>query len=393
MKKGILPLMLGGLTIGMTEFVMMGVLPQVATYFNISIPQAGHLISIYAIGVIAGAPLLIFFSSKYSPKTLLIAISIMLALFNSLSIFATNYEFLMLTRFLSGLPHGAFFGVGSIVAMRIADPGKESQAIALMFAGLTIANLIGVPVATSIAYIVGWQVAFVMVGLAALLTVITVLMFIPHLDSQEETKADDTDQSSMAVLMRTDSWLALGVVSFGFAGLFAWYSYIAPLMTNITHLSEGSVPYILFLAGLGMFFGNLYGGKLTDKIGSINATLVTLFGLVVALILMYVFAQYKILSIALSFSIGFFAFALVPAVQTLLINVFNGAEMLGSILSIAGFNIANAIGAYVGGLPIEHGFSYSSSVVAGMFVSIMGMILLLMLKYKVFSHKKAILEV
>ncbi|AXA33721.1 MFS transporter [Francisella adeliensis] len=391
MKKGILPLMLGSLTIGMTEFVMMGVLPQVASYFNISIPQAGHLISIYAIGVIAGAPLLIFFSSKYSPKTLLIAISIMLALFNSLSIFATNYEFLMLTRFLSGLPHGAFFGVGSIVAMRIADPGKESQAIALMFAGLTIANLIGVPVATSIAYIVGWQVAFVMVGLAGLLTVITVLMFIPHLDSQEESKADDT-QSSMAVLMRADSFLALGVVSLGFAGLFAWYSYVAPLMTNVTHLSEGSVPYILFLAGLGMFFGNLYGGKLTDKIGSTNATLVTLFGLIVALILMYLFAQYKILSIVLSFSIGFFAFALVPAVQTLLINVFKGAEMLGSILSIAGFNIANAIGAYVGGLPIEHGFSYSSSVVAGMFVSVLGMVLLLMLKYKVFSHRKAILE-
>ena len=391
MKKGIIPLMLGGFTIGMTEFVMMGVLPQVANYFNISIPQAGHLISIYAIGVVAGAPLLIFFSARYSPKTLLIAISIMLVLFNSLSIFATNYEFLMVTRFLSGLPHGAFFGVGSIVAMKIADPGKESQSIALMFAGLTMANLFGVPVATFLSYIVGWQVAFVMVALAGLLTVITVLMFIPHLNFQEESKSKDADQSSMRVLMRADSWLALGVVSLGFAGLFAWYSYVSPLMTNVTHFSKDSIPYILFLAGLGMFFGNLYGGKLTDKIGSINATFVTLFGLVVALILMYMFAEYKFLSIVLSFIIGFFSFALVPAVQTLLINVFKGAEMLGSILSIAGFNIANAIGAYVGGLPIEHGFSYSSSVIAGMFVSVLGMILLLILKYKGLTYKKTIL--
>ncbi|MEY8717321.1 MFS transporter [Francisella philomiragia] len=380
MKKGLIPLMLGGLAIGMTEFIMMGILPQVAGYFNVSIPEAGHLISIYALGVVVGAPLLIFFSSRYSPKKLLIVISIMLALFNGLSIFATNYEFLMVSRFLSGLPHGAFFGVGSVVAMRIADPGKESQAIALMFAGLTVANLLGIPLTTSLALMVGWQIAFVIVALIGIMTVVTVLLFIPNLEL--EKSKDSTSTSDKHILLKSNSWLALGVVSLGFAGLFAWYSYISPLMINVTELSNTTIPYILFLAGLGMFFGNLYGGKLTDKVGAINATVVTLVGLVLALLLMYLTANFKIFAIVISFGLGFFAFALVTAVQTLVIEVFKGSEMLGSTLSIAGFNIANAIGAFAGGLPIAYGFSYSSSVIAGMIVSILGVLMIFMLKYR-----------
>ncbi|EDO66815.1 hypothetical protein BSY87_09415 [Francisella tularensis subsp. holarctica FSC022] len=380
MKKGLIPLMLGGLAIGMTEFIMMGILPQVAGYFNVSIPEAGHLISIYALGVVVGAPLLIFFSSRYSSKKLLIVISIMLILFNGLSIFATNYEFLMVARFLSGLPHGAFFGVGSVVAMRIADPGKESQAIALMFAGLTVANLLGIPLTTSLALMVGWQVAFVIVALIGIMTVVTVLLFIPNLELEKSKHASLT--SDKHILLKSNSWLALGVVSLGFAGLFAWYSYISPLMINVTQLSNSTIPYILFLAGLGMFFGNLYGGKLTDRVGAMNATVVTLIGLVLALLLMYLSANFKFFAIVISFGLGFFAFALVHAVQTLIIEVFKGSEMLGSTLSIAGFNIANAIGAFAGGLPIAYGLSYSSSVVAGMIVSILGVLMIFMLKYR-----------
>ncbi|AJI45320.1 MFS transporter [Francisella tularensis subsp. novicida] len=380
MKKGLIPLMLGGLAIGMTEFIMMGILPQVAGYFNVSIPEAGHLISIYALGVIIGAPLLILFSSKYSPKKLLIVIGIMLALFNGLSIFAMNYEFLMVTRFLSGLPHGAFFGVGSVVAMRIADPGKESQAIALMFAGLTVANLLGIPLTTSLVLMVGWQIAFVIVALIGVITVVTVLLFIPNLELEKVEQS--TNSSNIHILLKSNSWLALGVVSLGFAGVFAWYSYISPLIINITQLSNTTIPYILFLSGLGMFFGNLYGGKLTDRVGAMNATIVTLVGLILALLLMYLTAKYIVFAIVMSFGLGFFAFALVPAVQTLVIEVFKEYEMLGSALSIAGFNIANAIGAFAGGLPIAYGFSYSSSIVAGMIISILGVLILFMLKYR-----------
>ncbi|OIN83280.1 MFS transporter [Francisella sp. TX07-6608] len=380
MKKGLIPLMLGGLAFGMTEFIMMGILPQVAGYFDVSITEAGHLISIYALGVIIGAPLLILFSSKYSPKKLLIVIGIMLALFNGLSIFAMNYEFLMVTRFLSGLPHGAFFGVGSVVAMRIADPGKESQAIALMFAGLTVANLLGIPLTTSLVLMVGWQIAFVIVALIGVITVVTVLLFIPNLELEKVEQS--TNSSNIHILLKSNSWLALGVVSLGFAGVFAWYSYISPLIINITQLSNTTIPYILFLSGLGMFFGNLYGGKLTDRVGAMNATIVTLVGLILALLLMYLTAKYIVFAIVMSFGLGFFAFALVPAVQTLVIEVFKEYEMLGSALSIAGFNIANAIGAFAGGLPIAYGFSYSSSIVAGMIISILGVLILFMLKYR-----------
>lgn len=286
----------------------------------------------------------------------------------------------MVARFLSGLPHGAFFGVGSVVAMRIADPGKESQAIALMFAGLTVANLLGIPLTTSLALMVGWQVAFVIVALIGIMTVVTVLLFIPNLELEKSKHASLT--SDKHILLKSNSWLALGVVSLGFAGLFAWYSYISPLMINVTQLSNSTIPYILFLAGLGMFFGNLYGGKLTDRVGAMNATVVTLIGLVLALLLMYLSANFKFFAIVISFGLGFFAFALVHAVQTLIIEVFKGSEMLGSTLSIAGFNIANAIGAFAGGLPIAYGLSYSSSVVAGMIVSILGVLMIFMLKYR-----------
>lgn len=188
-----------------------------------------------------------------------------------------------------------FFGVGSVVAMRIADPGKESQAIALMFAGLTVANLLGIPLTTSLALMVGWQVAFVIVALIGIMTVVTVLLFIPNLELEKSKHASLT--SDKHILLKSNSWLALGVVSLGFAGLFAWYSYISPLMINVTQLSNSTIPYILFLAGLGMFFGNLYGGKLTDRVGAMNATVVTLIGLVLALLLMYLSANFKFFAI------------------------------------------------------------------------------------------------
>lgn len=389
MKKSLIPLMLGALTIGITEFVMMGILPQVSEYFNISISEAGHSISIYAVGVVVGAPALVLFSKKFSPRFLLIALSIMLAIFNSLSIFATNYDFLLITRFLSGLPHGAFFGVGAIVAMKVANKGKESQAIALMFMGLTIANLFGVPLATHLSLVTSWQMAFIIVGLIGVITVITTVMWIPHVNLNNEELHEDNESSNIKALMRLNTWLAFGVVSFGFAGLFAWFSYISPIMTNITHISENTIPYVLFLVGLGMFCGNIYGGKLTDKKGALGATVISLIGLVLALLLAYLFVDYKVISIVISFLVGFFAFGLAPSIQTLLIRVFKGAEMLGSAMSQAGFNIANALGAFLGGLPIAYGLSYSSSIISGIIASVFGVILIFVLKYRVVKLSKS----
>ncbi|MED7819452.1 MULTISPECIES: MFS transporter [unclassified Francisella] len=387
MKKSLIPLMLGALTIGITEFIMMGILPQISQYFQVSIPQAGHLISIYALGVIIGAPALVLFSKKLSPRSLLIALSIMIALFNSLSIFSTSYDFLMVTRFLSGLPHGAFFGVGAIVAMEVADRGKQSLAIALMFTGLTIANIIGVPLATHLVLITSWQAAFVIVGLIGIATTITTILWIPHVDLNKEESNNNT--STLKVMMRLDTWLAFGVVSLAFAGLFAWYSYISPMMINITHISENSIPYVLFFVGLGMFSGNIYGGRLTDNVGALNATIASLIGLLIVLLLAYLLIDYKFISVVLSFGIGFFAFGLAPSIQTLLIKVFKGAEMFGSAVSQAGFNIANALGAFLGGLPIAYGFAYSSSIISGIILSLIGAGLLFILKYRTLKLAKS----
>ncbi|QIW09763.1 MFS transporter [Francisella sp. LA112445] len=389
MKKSLIPLMLGALTIGITEFIMMGILPQISQYFHVSIPQAGHLISVYALGVIVGAPALILFSKKFSPRSLLIALSIMIALFNSLSIFSTSYDFLMVTRFLSGLPHGAFFGVGAIVAMEVADRGKQSLAIALMFTGLTIANIIGVPLATHLVLVTSWQIAFVIVGLIGVITTITTILWIPHVDLNKENSYDQSSTSTFKVMLKLDTWLAFGVVSLAFAGLFAWYSYISPMMIHITHVSKDFIPYVLFFVGLGMFSGNIYGGRLTDNIGALNATIASLIGLLVVLLLAYLLIDYKFISVVLSFGIGFFAFGLAPSIQTLLIKVFKGAEMFGSAVSQAGFNIANALGAFLGGLPIAYGFAYSSSIISGIIISLIGAGLLFILKYRTLKLSKS----
>src|SRR6187402_132377 len=185
MKKSLISLSLGGLTIGITEFVMMGILPDVASDLKVSIPIAGYLISAYALGVVIGAPLLVIMARNYPPKKTLLILAAMLAFFNSLSIIVPNYEFFFLTRLLSGLPHGAFFGVGAVVASRLADKGKEAQAISIMFAGLTIANLIGVPIGTYIGHHLSWRYTFILIGFFGILTFISIYFWMPNLPSND----------------------------------------------------------------------------------------------------------------------------------------------------------------------------------------------------------------
>ncbi|MBE7179331.1 MAG: MFS transporter, partial [Mucilaginibacter polytrichastri] len=185
MKKSLLTLTLGGLGIGITEFVMMGILPDLARDVHISIPQAGHLISAYALGVVIGAPLLVAIAGSFPPKKILVALMIMFALFNGLSVFAPDYITLFATRLLSGLPHGAFFGVGSVVASRLADKGKSAQAVSLMFAGLTLANLAGVPLGTYIGHHFSWRYTFVIVSIVGLLTALSLKLWLPALPAAE----------------------------------------------------------------------------------------------------------------------------------------------------------------------------------------------------------------
>lgn len=368
MKLSLLPLALGGLTIGITEFVMMGLLPDIAHDLNISIPQAGHLISAYALGVVIGAPLLVIAGRNFPPKKMLLAMAIMLTLFNALSIIAPGYNLLFASRFLSGLPHGAFFGVGAVVASRLADVGKEARSIAIMFSGLTIANVVGVPLGTYIGHNYSWRYTFVVVTIIGLITVITLLLLMPKLES----KRIDSIKTQLQFFTKVDAWLIIFIVAIGTGGLFCWISYIAPLLTEISGFSTENVPYILILAGLGMVVGNFIGGRLADRFSPATTVLSVLLIMATNLLAVYLFSGNQIVSLILVFATGALSFAVVAPVQMLMIQAAQGAEMIASASLQASFNTGNALGAFLGGLPLVMGYSYASPNLVGVMMALTG---------------------
>ncbi|MBE7174860.1 MAG: MFS transporter [Mucilaginibacter polytrichastri] len=356
MKKSLLTLTLGGLGIGITEFVMMGILPDLAKDLHISIPEAGHLISAYALGVVIGAPLLVAIAGNYPPKKILIVLMLLFAAFNGLSVFAPNYAVLFATRLLSGLPHGAFFGVGSVVASRIAEKGKGAQAVSLMFAGLTLANLAGVPLGTYIGHHFSWRYTFVIVSAVGFLTALSIKLWLPALPAAENRNL----REEMSFFKSTEAWLIIGIIAIGTGGLFCWYSYIAPALTEVSKFPDDSITYILILAGAGMLVGNLIGGRLADAVSPLTATIVLLMCMTLALIINTFVAHSQTVTLIMTFFTGAIAFAMASPIQMLMINTARNAEMLAAAVSQASFNIGNALGAYFGGLPLESGYDYTS---------------------------------
>jgi len=356
LKKSLLALLFGGLGIGITEFVMMGLLEDIASDLAIDIPTAGHLIAAYAVGVVVGAPLLVATAGKYPPKRLLIGLMLLFTIFNAFTAFAPGYTSLLISRALAGLPHGAFFGVGSVVASRLAKPGKEAQAISIMFAGLTIANLIGVPLGTYIGHHFIWRYSFAIVVLVGMVTLLSLKLWMPDMPAKQAGSV----KSQLQFFRRREAWLIVGMIAIGTGGLFSWYSYISPLMTKVAGFSETSMTYILMLAGLGMFFGNLLGGRLADLISPAKASLMLLIAMAVALVVQRYLAVYPIPSLVMTFVLGGIAFALSAPIQMLMINTAKGSEMLAASVSQASFNIGNALGAFLGGLPIAMGYGYTS---------------------------------
>ncbi len=372
-NKKLLPLTLGGLGIGITEFVMMGVLPDIAKDLipgdlSISIPKAGYLISAYALGVVIGAPLLVMIAGKYPPKKILIALMIMFTAFNALSAFAPTFSLLFIARLLSGLPHGAFFGVGSVVASRIAEKGKAAQAVSLMFAGLTIANLLGVPLGTYIGHNFSWRFTFAIVTFVGLVTIISLKQWLPALaaDPNRDLK------SELSFFKKQEAWLIILMISIGTGGLFAWISYIAPLTTEVTGLSDNSVTYVLMLAGLGMMVGNFFGGFLADKFSPAKASLALLLTMVITLIIVHFISFNPILSLIFTFITGAVSFALASPIQMLMITSAKGSEMLAASASQASFNIGNALGAFFGGLPLVYGLDYTWPALVGALMALIG---------------------
>ncbi|TDD99319.1 MFS transporter [Flavobacterium cellulosilyticum] len=368
MKKSLFSLALGGLTIGITEFVMMGILPDIASDLKISIPVAGHLISAYALGVVIGAPLLVIITRNYPPKRTLLILALLITIFNSLSIIAPNYEFLFGVRLLSGLPHGAFFGVGAVVASRLADKGKEAQAISVMFAGLTIANLVGVPIGTYIGHHFTWRFTFIIVAIAGSLTICSLYFWMPNV----EAKAKEAMKTQLLFFKKAEAWLVISITAIGAGGLFCWISYIAPLLTDVSGFDAANVPYIMMLAGLGMVLGNFIGGKLADRFSAEKTIIVLLSIMAFDLLLVFLFSANPYASLVLVFTTGCISFAVAAPIQTLMIQTAVGAEMIASAAIQAAFNTGNALGAFLGGLPLIAGFSYASPNLVGIAMSIFG---------------------
>ena len=373
MTKELFPLALGGLAIGTTEFVIMGLLPDIASSINVSIPVAGHLISAYALGVVVGAPVLVALSAKFPPKYILITLMIMFTIFNAFSIIAPDYNTLLISRFLSGLPHGAFFGVATVVASKLAKEGKAAQAIASIFTGLTLAILLMVPLVTFLGHHLHWRYAFGIVSFLGLLTILFLYLYLPHLKALRSV----TFKEELEFFKTIKAWHILTIVSIGFGGLFAWFSYIAPLLIHVSGFEIGSVSYMMAVAGGGMVVGNIFGGYLADKKDPVIASIFLLTLMVIALILVFLFSENKIVSIILTFICGALAMSISSPINMIMLKSAKHSEMLGAAFIQAAFNVANSLGALFGGIPLLFGLSFNYPSLVGAGMALIGVILCL----------------
>ncbi|MBP3942662.1 MFS transporter [Sphingobacteriaceae bacterium WQ 2009] len=375
MNKGLIALAFGGLAIGMTEFTMMGILPDIAKDLNIDIPAAAHLIAIYAMGVVVGAPTLVLFTSKYSPKHVLLFLMLLFFVFNGLFAIAPNHATLMISRFMAGLPHGAFFGVGSVVAAQLAKKGKEAQAISIMFTGMTLANLAGVPLGTYIGHHYSWRYTYIVISLLGLLTFLAIYYWLPKKADKDSNTADNHIFKQLRYFKTWEAWLLIAVISIGTGGLFAWISYIAPMVVQVGGLSADRVPLIMILVGLGMFFGNFIGGKLADTISPTKASIASFATMALCLVLVYFTASNSTMSYVMSFFTGMLSFTIGPPLQMMLINSAKGSETLAAAAGQASFNLGNTLGAFIGGIPIIYGLGYHSPTLVGAVMATLGALL------------------
>jgi DHA1 family inner membrane transport protein len=363
----VLALAMGGFAIGTTEFVTMGLLPQIAEGVDVSIPTGGHIISAYAVGVVVGAPVLAFFGAKWPRRGLLVALMAAYAVLNAASALAGSFEALMVARFLDGLPHGAFFGVASLVAASMAPADRKGRAVAMVMLGLSVANVIGVPAATWLGQSLGWRAAFWAVAGLALLTVALVMVFVPACPGDPAA----TGRRELSAFAKPQVWLTLLAGAIGFGGMFAVYSYIAPTVTDVGGLSESAVPIFLLAFGLGMVAGTWVAGLLADW-SILRSLLLSSIGLGVVLLAFAVLAPYGWWAIIPAFLITVVGSVLVVNLQLRLMDVAGDAQTLGAAMNHASLNLANALGAWIGGIVIAAGYGYRSTAVVGAGLSVLG---------------------
>ena len=371
MKKSLIALAFGTLGLGIAEFVMMGILPDVAKDLGISIPTAGHFISAYALGVCVGAPVLTL-ARKYPLKHILLVLVTLIMIGNICAAMAPNYWVLLAARFISGLPHGAYFGVGSIVAEKLADKGKGSEAVSIMVAGMTIANLFGVPLGTSLSAAISWRVTFLLVGCWGMIILYYIWRWVPQIESLPDTGL----KGQFRFLKSPAPWLLIGATLLGNGGVFCWYSYINPLLTHVSGFHPQSITFLMVLAGFGMVVGNLASGRLSDKYKPGRVAAIVQACICVTLLLIFFLSSVSWLSVLLMCLCTAGLFALSSPQQVLLIRYSKGGEMLGAASVQVAFNLGNAIGAYSGGLALQAGLGYQYPALIGVPFAFAGFILL-----------------
>lgn len=360
MKKGLYALALGTFTLGMAEFIIEGILTDVSHNMNVSIPQAGHLISIYALGVCAGAFSLILMH-KYRPKKILMLLASLITLGAAIASVAPNFLMLLCARFIQGLPHGAYFGTGAIVAVKIARKGKGTSAVAMMCAGMPFANLMGVPLGTFLSHSISWRMPFYMSIVLGLLTLYMIHRWVPNV----EALPNNGMKAQFHFLRNKAPWLIIAATFLGSAGMLSWFSYISPLLQAEGGFSAASISLLMVLAGLGMVVGNLTSGPLSDRFKPGRVTSGYLVLATTALVLTFFFASCSWAVATLMFITCVCLFGVGSPEQYLIVKHSEGGEMLGGCCIQAAFNSGNALGALLGGIPVSCGLGFNYPALIG----------------------------
>ncbi|EJC73616.1 MFS transporter [Rhizobium hidalgonense] len=362
-----LALACGGFGIGTGEFAIMGLLPNVAATFSVTTPQAGYVISAYALGVVIGAPVIAVLAAKMARRTLLLTLMLIFAAGNIFSAMAPTFESFTLLRFISGLPHGAYFGVAALVAASMVPVHRRARAVGRVMLGLTVATLLGTPLTTFFGQSLDWQIAFFSVGVLGLLTVALIWFYVP----KDRVSEEASFSRELGAFRRPQVWLTLGIAAVGYGGMFAMFSYIASTTTEVAMLPETAVPIMLVLFGVGMNAGNFIGSWLADKslLGTIGGSLV--YNIVVLTTFSLTAANPYMLGLSV-FLVGC-GFAAGPALQTRLMDVAADAQTLAAASNHSAFNIANAIGAWLGGLVIAWGYGFAATGYVGAALSFLGL--------------------
>ena len=377
MKKSLIALAIVTFSLGITEFGMMGILEDVASGLGISVVEAGHFITAYSAGVAVGAPALILLRRWPLRKLLLLLVTIVFV-GNACAALSPGYLALLVSRFVSGLPHGAFFGAAAIVAERLAPEGQKAGAVAIMVGGMTVANVVGVPLATFLANVLNWRLAFMVVALCALVGVFAIRRYVPVLAPLPDTGI----KGQFRFLRRPGPWLVYTGVFFGQASVYCWLSYISPMMTQVAHFSPDAMTWIMIVVGLGMVVGNALAGKLSDRYSAALVTAAIAGLLVVIMPAIYFCASLKVPSVAFAFLAPACLFGIGVPLQYLIVRYAKGGEMLGGAGIQIAFNVSNAVSASLGGAVIAAGFGYASPALLGVPFALIGCIALTLLYKK-----------